>query len=312
MDQFRTHLTLTPSPLIDHRTRIITAGSCFADNIGQKLSENKFTVLANPLGVTYNPHSVHAGFLMREADESMYVESQGMWKHFDFHSRFSEVEKPKLAERLSGRLNDMTLFDPDVIILTYGTAWVYKYKNNIVANCHKRPSPEFEKVLLTPAEIVRSFEVLRDSFKRKVILTLSPVRHIKDTLELNQVSKSVVRLAIHEIQEKFPDVDYFPAYEIMMDDLRDYRFYESDMIHPSVVAIDYIWNKFGERYFTNSAIEVMNRWEKLRTSLNHRAFHPGSKEHKGFLKRLLADMKELNKELDVSNEVKDIEQRLNA
>jgi hypothetical protein len=312
MQHFRTEITVTPTPLIDHTTKIVTAGSCFADNIGQKLSENKFITSVNPLGACYNPVSIHKGFVMNEADESMYVESQGTWRHFDFHSRFSGISQLKLAENVSSKLKNVRSFEPDVVMLTYGTAWVYRYQNKIVANCHKRPSSEFEKVLLTPEEIVQSFEAFRNTFKKKIILTLSPVRHIKDTVELNQVSKSVVRLAIHEIQKKFPEVDYFPAYEIMMDDLRDYRFYETDMIHPSAVAIDYIWNKFGERYFTTPAIELMNRWQRLQISINHRAFHPESKQHTGFLKQLLSDLKELNTHLNVSKEITEIERRLNG
>ncbi|HMJ67825.1 MAG TPA: GSCFA domain-containing protein [Cyclobacteriaceae bacterium] len=311
MQHFRTEVTVTPTPIVDHITKIVTAGSCFADNIGQMLSENKFITSVNPLGVCYNPISIHEGFLIKEADDTLYVESQGTWRHFNFHSKFSDPEKSKLSGNLSTQLNAVRSFNADVIILTYGTAWVYRYQNKIVANCHKRPSSEFEKVLLTPEEIVQSFEVFRKTFKKKIILTLSPVRHIKDTLELNQVSKSVVRLAIHEILKKFPEVEYFPAYEIMMDDLRDYRFYETDMIHPSVVAVDYIWNKFGERYFTTPAIELMNRWQKLRTSLNHRAFHPELKQHTGFLQQLLSDLKELNTRLDVSKEITEIERRLN-
>jgi hypothetical protein len=312
MEQFRTQLTVTPSPLIDHGTRIVTAGSCFADNIGQKLGENKFTTLVNPLGVCYNPVSIHKGFLINGANEDLFIESQGTWRHFDFHSQFSGLDKSRLNDDLTLRLKNVRSFDPDVLMITYGTAWAYRYRDNVVANCHKRPASEFEKILLTPEEIVNSFEALRKSFKKKIVLTLSPVRHIKDTLELNQVSKAVVRLAIHEIQKKFPDVDYFPAYEIMMDDLRDYRFYETDMIHPSDVAIDYIWNKFGEKYFTGPAIELLNRWQKLQTSINHRAFYPGSKHHTEFLRRLLSDLRELNTQLNVSNEIEEIEQRLNG
>jgi hypothetical protein len=310
MQDFRTSLTITPAPLIDHGTRIMTVGSCFADNIGQKLSENKFVTMVNPLGVCYNPVSIHKGFLMTEATADHYIESQGTWRHFDFHSQFSGPDKSELTEDLSTKLKNVRAFEPDVLMITYGTAWAYRYKNNIVANCHKRPASEFDKILLTPEEIVTSFESLRKSFRKKIILTLSPVRHIKDTLELNSVSKSVVRLAIHEIQKKFPDVDYFPAYEIMMDDLRDYRFYETDMIHPSAVAIDYIWNKFGERYFTTPAIDIMNRWQKLRISINHRAFHAGTAQHKEFLRTLLSDLQSLGKELDLSAEINEVSRRL--
>lgn len=312
MEEFRTQLTITPKPSIDHGSGIITAGSCFADNIGEKLSENKFKTLVNPLGVCYNPVSIHKGFLSNSVDTRLLIESQQSWRHFDFHSKFSHTDKTGLVEMLSQELENVRSFKADVVILTYGTAWVYRYREQIVANCHKRPGAEFQKILLTPEQIIESFSDLHKKINKKIILTLSPVRHIKDTLELNQVSKSVLRVAIHEIQKKFPDVDYFPAYEIMMDDLRDYRFYEADMIHPSKVAIDYIWEKFGERYFSAGTRQLNSQWQKVLQSIRHRAFQPTSKQHTGFLKRTLADLQELKKQLDVSKEIDDIEQRLNA
>lgn len=298
--------------MIDHGVRIVTAGSCFADNIGQKVFESKFKVLANPMGVCYNPMSIHKSFLTQEVDEALFVESQGTWRHFDFHSKFGEIDRSKVLQNLMSRLQSVAQFDADVVMMTYGTAWVYRRQGKIVANCHKRPGSEFEKVLLTPEEIVESFSDLHKKIKKKIILTLSPVRHVKDTLELNQVSKSVLRVAIHEIKKKFPEVDYFPAYEIVMDDLRDYRFYDADMIHPSQVAIDYIWEKFGEQYFSAETKQLNARWEKVSQSISHRAFHPESKEHLAFLKKTLSDLHELKTRLDVSKEIEEIERRLNA
>lgn len=311
MEQFRTELTITPRPMFHHGSAVVTAGSCFSDNIGQKLSESKFKTLVNPLGVCYNPLSIHKCLLMDRPDEDLFIESQGLWKHFDFHSRFSATSKEALRKILEDQLSSVRSFllSADIIMLTYGTAWVYRHKatGNIVANCHKRPQVEFEKLLLTTEQIVESFGTLR-SLNKKIIVTLSPVRHIKDTLELNNVSKSVVRHAIHLLK----DVDYFPAYEIMMDDLRDYRFYDADMIHPSDVAIDYIWEKFGERYFSTETKELNARWEKVRRSLKHNAFQPSSQQHKDFLRRLLTELSELKTAIDVSHEVADIEHRLNA
>ena len=294
-----------PKPMIDHGTRIVTAGSCFSDNIGQKLSENKFTTLVNPLGVCYNPLSIHKGLMMKEPDEDLFIESQGMWRHFDFHSSFFAGSKDELRSMIINRLPSRAA---DLAILTYGTSWVYRHKatNKIVANCHKRPQAEFEKILLTPAQIIESFEEFRASTKEKLIVTLSPVRHIKDTLELNSVSKSILRQAIHN----FPDVEYFPSYEIMMDDLRDYRFYASDMIHPSQVAIDYIWDKFGERYFSVETRELNDRWQKVWRSMKHRAFNPGTGQHRLFLKGVLNELTDLSSLLDVSSEIADVENRL--
>lgn len=311
MPEFRTELAIKPEPLIDHTVRVLTAGSCFADNIGQKLVENKFTTLANPLGVCYNPVSIHKSLMLTAPDDNGYVESEGTWRHFDFHSKFGDADRKKVVEAISLQLKRVREFDAGVVMITYGTSWVYKHKSRIVANCHKRPGSQFEKVLLTPEEIVNSFAELYGKLGKKIIITLSPLRHLKDTLELNQVSKAVLRLAIHGIQRKFPEVGYFPAYEIMMDDLRDYRFYEPDMIHPSKVATHYIWEKFGERYFSDNTRQLNARWQKVYQSIQHRAFNPGSAQHNSFLRQVLLDLQELKSSLDVSKEIEQIQLRLN-
>jgi hypothetical protein len=307
MEQFRTELSIVPKPMIDHGSSIVTTGSCFSDNIGQRLSENKFRVVVNPLGTCYNPLSIHKGLLMTEPDEDLFVESLGVWRHFDFHSKFFAGTKEGLRELL---MRQLPVPKSDVLIITYGTSWVYKHKatGKIVANCHKRPQAEFEKILLTRDQILGSFEELRASIKQQVIVTLSPVRHIKDTLELNSVSKSILRHAIYDLK----DVEYFPAYEIMMDDLRDYRFYGNDMIHPSDVAIEYIWQKFGERYFSKDTRELNERWQEVSRSLNHRPLNEGSAENRKFLEGLLRELKALDGVLDLSNELQEIESRINA
>jgi len=310
MEQFRTELPITPAPFIDHRTTIVTTGSCFSDNIGQKLSENKFRATVNPLGVCYNPISIHKTLMMNKPDESMFVESQGTWRHFDFHSKFAAGSKDGVRDMIGKQL---PVHGSEVVIITYGTSWVYKHKTSdtIVANCHKRPQAEFEKLLLTVDDIVKSFAELRGFLKeKKVIITLSPVRHIKDTLELNSVSKSILRTAIYEIERSFLNVDYFPAYEIMMDDLRDYRFYEADMIHPSQVAIDYIWDKFGDRYFSKETKEVNVRWGKIARSLRHRVFNEGTEEHRKFLKGVLKELEEISSRLEVLEEIDQVKRIL--
>jgi len=309
MEQFRTELPITPAPFIDHRTTIVTTGSCFSDNIGQKLSESKFVTLVNPLGTSYNPVSIHKSLMLTVPDDELFVESQGLWRNFDFHSKFSDVDKERLRLRLSENLKEK---ESDVAIITYGTSWVYTYQDKIVSNCHKRPASEFRKRLLTIEEIVNSFKAFHSHFTKKIILTISPVRHLKDTIELNSVSKSVLRHAIHEIVTVFPDVDYFPAFEIMMDDLRDYRFYDKDMIHPSEVAIEYIWEKFGEKYFSEETRELNRRIEKISRAIQHRAFHPSSSQHKAFLQNTIVELRELKNHVDVSKEIRELEQQLNG
>ncbi len=305
MEQFRTELPITPAPLIDHGTRIITTGSCFSDNIGEKLTQSKFNTLVNPLGTCYNPISIHKGLMMQKVDDDLFVESEGSWKHFDFHSKFFAGSKEELRAVLQKQLEGG---HHDIIIITYGTSWVYKHKvtGKIVSNCHKRPQSEFEKILLTPDEIIRSFEELQSNTRAKIIVTLSPVRHTKDTLELNSVSKSVLRYAIH----RFRNAEYFPAYEIMMDDLRDYRFYEADMIHPSDVAIGYIWEKFGERYFSKETKALNARWQKIFRSVNHRPFNEGSQQYKNFLRGVLKDLEGVSSTMEVKREIEEIKTRL--
>jgi hypothetical protein len=309
MEQFRTELPITPAPLIHHGSVILTTGSCFSDNIGQKLSESKFRTIVNPLGTSYNPLSIHKGLMSNEPDADLYIESEDMWRHFDFHSRFSATSRSELREALIQQLRSEFF---DTLIITYGTSWVYKHKatSEIVSNCHKRPQHEFEKVLLSVDDIVNSFAELRRCTDQKIILTLSPVRHIKDTLEKNSVSKSTIRIAIYKILNEFSDVEYFPAYEIMMDDLRDYRFYDADMIHPSGVAIDYIWKKFRERYFSKETQEIVERWSLVKKSLNHRAFNPGSRKHRDFLKSVLSELNALKTKIDVDTEIEMVERRL--
>jgi len=237
-------------------------------------------------------------------DEDMFVESQGTWRHFDFHSKFAAGSKDEVRDLIKKQL---PFHASDILIITYGTSWVYRHKTTgkVVANCHKRPQSEFEKVLLTVDEIVSSFAELRGFLEepQKIIVTLSPVRHIKDTLELNSVSKAILRTAIHEIQKSFLNIDYFPAYEIMMDDLRDYRFYEADMIHPSRMAIDYIWDKFGEKYFSEETRQINKKWGKIARALNHRVFNEGTEEHRKFLKGLLKELEEMRSEVEVSGEI---------
>jgi hypothetical protein len=203
------------------------------------------------------------------------------------------------------------------LMITYGTAWVYERKETgeVVANCHKMPNTLFTKSLLSQQAIADSFDAVYKELKKfnpaiKIILTLSPVRHVKDTLELNSVSKSVVRAACHVISGSFADVSYFPAYEIMMDDLRDYRFYKADMIHPTDVAEEYIWEKFSEKYFSVELKLFLSQWKEIQQAINHRPFHPTSVAHQSFLKETLKRLESLKEMVDVEDELTLIKSRL--
>jgi hypothetical protein len=205
------------------------------------------------------------------------------------------------------------------LIITFGTAFIYKLKSNneIVANCHKQPSYNFTKELLTVEEIIVSFELFLNQFKiqnskLKIILTVSPVRHTKDTLTLNSVSKSILRIACHELSKQFSNVSYFPSYEIMLDDLRDYRFYKEDMIHPTEVAEEYIWNKFSDVFFESETKQLIKEWSSVSMALNHKPFREDSEEYKIFLTETLKKLELLKGKINVKEEINFITNKLNS
>lgn len=322
--QFRTEIKLEKSKLgISLKQDIITTGSCFSDAIGLKLAENKFPVLINPFGTNYNPISIHK--TLRAALSGAlplshaYFENGGIYSHYDFHSEFSHPDKTVVESNVKIAIQTAHQFLKHAhwIIITYGTAWAYRRNETkeIVSNCHKMPAQNFTKELLSEKSILESFEGFIQNLKAvnpscKIMLTVSPVRHIKDTLELNSVSKSILRSVCHTVSTTHPNVVYFPSYEIMLDDLRDYRFYKSDMIHPSADAEEYIWEKFAEAYFDKPTLDFLARWKSVYTSLQHRPFHAQSDSHQKFLKKLLSDLQELNGIVNVEEEMASVKAQL--
>jgi len=317
MSSFRTEFsTRLHKNSISHSAQILTSGSCFADSIGNRLIDNKFHTLINPFGTTYNPLSIHK--LVRMAcynqvpPPETYLDNEDIHSNYDFHSSLSALNRQELEKKLKNVIGSTHHFlnQCNFLFITYGTSWVYKRKDNqeIVANCHKRPASLFTRSLLNQKVIEDSFNEMYADLRRinssiQIILTLSPVRHLKDTIELNSVSKSVLRTACHFISENHENVNYFPAYEIMMDDLRDYRFYAADMIHPSFEAEEYIWNKFSESYFSQEARDLMKEWQTVKKMMEHKPFHPASASHQKFLKDIRAKLQALQPKLDVSREL---------
>lgn len=324
--QFRTEIKLEKSKLgISLKQDILTTGSCFSDAIGLKLAEHKFPVLINPFGPSYNPVSIHK--TLRAALNGAlplshsYFEHGGIYSHYDFHSEFSDPDKTVVEHKVKSVIQTAHHFLKDAhwIIITYGTAWIYKRNetNDIVLNCHKVPATNFTKELLTEKKIIESFEGFYQNLKAvnpscNIMLTVSPVRHIKDSIQFNSLSKAILRTACHTISENHSNVVYFPSYEIMIDDLRDYRFYKSDMLHPSAEAEAYIWNKFSEAYFDKPTTDFLMQWKTIYTALQHKPFHPQSESHQKFLKTLLADLKELNGTVNVEEEIDFINTQLHA
>lgn len=300
---------------ISLNTAVLTTGSCFSDAIGNRLQSFKVPTLANPFGTTYNPLSIHK--LLTTALETgsvtsnLFVEHDSIHHHHDFHSSFASFSKTELEQHLQDRIHETHHFlkKASWLMVTYGTAWVYEHRptGQIVSNCHKQPGSLFTKSLLSQKHILESFEKLYHELKRqnpslRIILTVSPVRHIKETLALNSVSKAVLRLTCHTIAEQHPDVEYFPAYEMMMDDLRDYRFYKGDMIHPTAEAEDYIWENFMTRYGDASLKDFIKKWQSIQSALAHKPFHPQSAGHQIFLAETLKKLDELSHLVDVTEE----------
>lgn len=302
---------------------ILTQGSCFSEAIGQRLATHKMNTLVNPFGVIYNPESIHkvlsCSIFNEPLPEHTFLQNQGVHLNYNFHSALSSLRKEELVSRLTNTIGSTHYFFKDVrwIMITYGTAWVYSRNDTgeVVANCHKLPSAMFSKSLMSVASIVRSFKDFYEQLKEfnpdaRIILTISPVRHLKDTIELNSVSKSILRVACHELAGSYEDVDYFPAYEIVMDDLRDYRFYKGDMLHPTAEAENYIWEKFMERYFSPHLKDFVMKWSVILSAMGHRPFHPESSAHQQFLRNTLSKLKELQGLVNVDSEVALIKQQI--
>ncbi|TGE22326.1 hypothetical protein E5K00_18960 [Hymenobacter aquaticus] len=321
---FRTELPLTPHPhQLPLSTRVLTVGSCFSDTIGSRLAAAKVSTLVNPFGTVFNPLSA-CQLLRAAAGEDMdwqqhLVEARGRWQSYDLHATIGADSPVTLLQRIQGLLQEVGAFlaQTDVVVLTLGTAYAYRLleTDEVVNNCHKVPADRFEKVLLTPDEIINAVAethayLRRANPKLRFILTVSPVRHLKDTLPLNSVSKSVLRVACHYLSELLPDVSYFPAYELLLDDLRDYRFYAADMLHPSETAENYIWERFTRTYFDPAFGRFRKEWESVRQALGHRPLYPEAPEHREFLEATLGRLHRLAGQADIRAEIAEVERQL--
>lgn len=314
----------TPDWKIDHHHKILTFGSCFAEVLGSQLGNYKFNVLNNPLGTVFNPLTI-CKILDNAVDgkspnTSLFLQSQDqIWLHHDFHSSQWAREQGTLESTLCEKLAEIRdyLKEAELLVITLGTAYAYRHRktNLIIGNCHKLPGDRFIKELLHFDQITIAFEQLIQKLipynrKLRIVLTVSPVRHTRDTLPLNQVSKSTLRLVCHRLSEKYKHVDYFPSYEIMTDELRDYRFYKEDLIHPSSVAEEHIFNAFTRTYVETGALKFMNEWDSVRDSLAHRPQYGLTPGHMKMLKSLWSKLNAFSRNLDVSAEMEEVEKRI--
>ncbi len=324
MNKFRTSLRPIQSiSKIALNQPILTVGSCFADAMGSRFKKFKFDAQANPFGVLFNPVSIHKALdhalSNQPITEKSVFQNRDIFYHYDFHSGFSALDAATLTTTINNTISATHeyLKKTKWLIITYGTALVYTLKESktVVANCHKMPSTIFVKSLLTEKMVTESFAALHARLLTitpdiNIVLTVSPVRHIKDTLELNAVSKALLRLACHSLSEEYANVQYFPAYEIMVDDLRDYRFYNPDMIHPTSVAEEYIWDHFLTCFVDEPTQLFIEEWHHILKELNHKPFHPESPDHQKFIRKLLERMDGIATKVNVANELQQLRAQL--
>ena len=312
--EFRTQIPLRKQKdnLIDYHAKVILLGSCFSENIGSKFEYYKFQNTINPFGILFHPKAIET-FIERVVKQDFYSEQDLVLQNeqyhcFDAHSSLSNSNKEELVSNLNSVLKSthQQIIEGTHLVITLGTSWVYHHteRNQIVANCHKIPQKEFEKRILTVLEIESSLKNIEQLVRSvnadiQLIYTVSPVRHLKDGFVENQQSKAHLLSAIHNViagetkqsqhtlsRAQSRGVSYFCSYEIMMDDLRNYRFYSIDMVHPNQLAIDYIWSRFKEVWFNSSMNDTMKKVTVIQNGMAHKPFNPTSEKHQQFLKQL--------------------------
>lgn len=276
-------------------------GSCFTENVGNRMVNLNYNIDINPFGILYNPVSVANGIQIlldeKEFKKTDLIHHDGLWHSFFHHGKFSFSDENKTLETINKRIKTSAKYlkTADFLFITFGTAWIYKYKTTgkTVSNCHKISSTHFDRARLSVSEIVELFQKLLKAIQKinpelKIIFTVSPIRHWKDGAVENQRSKATLLLAIDQIIKNSKSTcAYFPSYEIVMDELRDYRFYAEDMLHISDVAINHIWEKFEQALIENESRKISKEIKKTKAAINHQPFNKFTKEHLGFLKKQL-------------------------
>ncbi|ARK11563.1 GSCFA domain-containing protein [Fibrella sp. ES10-3-2-2] len=322
--QFRTELTPDRLPIQLRLTdKIVTIGSCFAEVMGNRLADHKLSVHTNPLGTLFNPFSIskviRLALTNNVPDEALYVERDGLWFHYDAHSSIWGHTRAELAATFTSQLTQTgeTLRQANWLLLTLGSAVVYEERSTqaIVANCHKMPGTLFNKHLcgIDPvrSELTSLLTLLHEHNPGlQVVLTVSPVRHVRDGLTLNSASKSLLRVLCAELTGTFDHVHYFPAYELVQDDLRDYRFYEADLIHPNAQAHDYVFSKFADSAFSPDLCAFVKQWAQIRRALAHRPLHGLTDAHRLFLQKIRHQIDALPASIDTTAERAEILNRL--
>ena len=312
-DPFRTSIVCTPAPDAERlgvHSGVLFMGSCFAGNVGQRMEEACFRVLVNPHGVLFNPFSVAAAleaFLEnRQVALGDLVERDGLWHSFQHHGSFSGLDAGKVVQAINAATlkGHSFLKETRCLVVTFGTAWVYALgeAQQVVANCHKFPARDFQRYRLSVRAVVERWQSLLMALRQvnpdlQVIFTVSPVRHWKDGAHGNQLSKAVLLLAVEELVGLDAANAYFPAYELMMDELRDYRFYADDMLHPSAQAIDYIWEQFVTNELDAESQNILKDCLEIQKAMAHKPFNPDSEAYRKFILQTLLKIDRLNEKM---------------
>ncbi len=294
----QTHISFSKESgdLINYNSSLVLVGSCFSKNIGDKLAYSKFKTTQNPFGILFHPKAIET-FISNAIHKKTYSEKDlfffnERWHCFDSHSQLSSKSKEEVLQNLqeATKLTAQLIKKSTHLIITLGTSWVYRFieSNAVVANCHKVAQHQFTKELLSIDQITKLLKSIIALVKEvnptiNFIFTVSPIRHLKDGFIENQLSKSHLISSLHQVINNKKKIFYFPSYELMMDELRDYRFYKEDMIHPNQIAINYIWEKFSKNWLSEEAINISKEIIQIQKGINHRPFNAESKKHLQFL-----------------------------
>lgn len=305
---FRTTVPLQKSDFkISYDSRILSLGSCFSVNIAQKMKYYNFQIVSNPFGILFHPLAIEKVVektLKNDLfDENDFFKHNDLWHSFDLHSELSNPTLETVINVANQKIKEFKneLQNADFIFITPGTSWVYVHNSGkVVANCHKVPQINFSKKLLSVEEVEKSIQNTVNQIKSinskiKIIYTISPIRHLKDGFVENQISKAHLITGVHSFISKNTDIQYFPSYEILLDELRDYRFYAQDMLHPSEFAMEYIWECFAETYVSEECFSDMKQIDSIRKGLSHKHFNPESEQSKTFQENLTRKINEIRK-----------------
>ncbi len=314
------HLEFSPKPFntkIVHQDNLFLIGSCFTENIGSKFKLHKFSVLENPNGILFNPVSISksiTSYIENKTfkQDDLFYENE-LWNSWEHHTRFSDVDLDVCLNRINASQQQAHQFlkTADWVFITLGSAFVYELENkSVVANCHKVPTDKFKKKLLSVEDVLAVLDnVMHRIFMHnpivKIMFTISPVRHLRDGFVENNRSKAVLIQAVHHLVNKFSKLFYFPAYELVIDDLRDYRFYAEDLVHPNYSATNYVWDKLVDCCIDENTIQLMKQLNEINAAVNHKSFNPTTKAHQKFIDSTLSKIntiKKLHPHINFSND----------